>query len=273
MKQLSVSVISLYFMMLGSVIQGQEPVPDTLNNINLESFADTIGSDALDHDRIDSLHIKIDSILKSSYGIEDQTSKKGEKLSTAVGLKLSNLGLGLELTMAFNEKFSIRFSGSYYQLNTSELDENLNIELSNSQLVGGAYLVGDYHFLKFMHATVGVVYRASKEEGVAKPTEGLTIGGIEIPADIVGQIAYAIEQNSIGYYAGIGLGRTISFKRRVAFSFSLGGYYIPNPPTVKVEASGMLSPTANENTQNQISENTGDQKLHPFVSVQISYRL
>jgi hypothetical protein len=190
-----------------------------------------------------------------------------------VGIKLSTFGIGMELTLAFNQKFSMRFSGSYYQLSTATIGDAANVDLTQSQYAGGAYLVVDYQFVSFMHASVGILYKVNVEEGSARAAEGLTIGGIEIPANIVGEVAYAIEQNAIGYYAGVGFGRTISFKRRVAFSLSLGGYYIPAEPTVTVEASGMLSPTANENTQNQISENNGSQKLFPFVGIQLSYRL
>jgi hypothetical protein len=220
---------------------------------------------------MDSLLIKVDSIINQSYGIKEQTNEKGQRLQTAVGLKLSSLGIGLELTLAFNPKFSLRFSGSFYQLNTAV--SNADAEIAFSQFTGGTYLVADYQFVKFMHATVGILYAVNVEEGAARSTEGLTVGGIEIPAQIVGEIAYAIEQNSIGYYAGVGFGRTISFERRVAFSLSLGGYYIPKEPTVSVEASGMLSPTDNESTRNQISENNGFQKLYPFISIQVSYRL
>lgn len=264
MKPSIACLLGLSCLLLTSPIMSQEPVTDTISN------------EKSDYDRIDSLHMKIDSLLMKDYGIKPQTNEKGEKLHTAIGSKASNLGVGLELTMAFNEKFSLRFSGTYYQFeseSTEGWDEPVGIDVAHESLGGGAYLLADYQFIKFMHATAGIIYKVAKESGTAHPTSGVTVGGIEIPADIVGQISYAIEQKSIGYYAGVGFGRTISLKKRVAFSASLGGYYIPAQTKVKIEASEMLSPTASIATKKAVEQNVGNQQFYPFISIQFSYRL
>ena len=265
MKQ-TILCLSIVFTFLFSFpVMSQTIVSDTTSNENAE------------YDRIDSLNMKIDSLLMKDYGITQQTNEKGQKLHTAIGLKATNLGLGLELTLAFNEKFSIRFSGTYYQFNTESTDvgwdEPVDFEVSHEAVTGGAYLVADYQVVKFMYVTAGIIYKVDKESGTAHPTSGLTIGGIEIPADIVGQITYAIEQKSIGYYAGVGFGRTISLKKRVAASVTLAGYYIPAQKTVEFEASGMLTPTVSDSQKNTLEENVGNQQFYPYISVQISYRL
>ena len=233
--------------------------------------ANKIDTDKL-HSRIDSLSLVLDSVLTETYNIEKKTTKDGHLIHTAIGMKVSSLGIGAELVLSVHAVVNVRLSASYFQhTQTDQLhNESVEADITHENIVGGAYLLVDYQFNKWVHATAGILYKVDKENGTAHPTGGLTIGGIEIPSDVVGQISYAIQNNGVAPYIGAGFGRSISLDKKIAFSADVGVYYYDNQ-TVEMEATGMLEPTAIQ--KNTLIENAGNQKFFPFFGIQLTYRI
>ena len=226
------------------------------------------------HRKLDSLSMKMDSILMDKFDVKQDSTKDGQLIHNAIAIKASSLGLGFESILSVHAKVNIRLSLSYFKIAESEqlYDGAIEYDLAHENVIGGAYIFVDYQFHKLLHATAGILYRVDKESGTAHPVSGITIGGIDIPADVVGQISYAIEKNAIAPYLGIGFGRSISLEKKVSFSADIGVYYT-NALIVEVEATGMLSPTAIKLNENQISDNIRHSGFWPYFSIQLSYRI
>lgn len=199
---------------------------------------------------------------------KDTTSLK----HSAIGAKLSTMGIGLEYVVAINKIIYMRLSASYYRLNDVETlyENSVPVDVASENIIGGAYIMFDFQLLKRWHATAGIIYKVDRLEGAGQAASGITIGGVEIPGEVVGNISYAVINNGIAPYLGIGYGRSITFEKRLSFCADVGVYY-HNNKKVEVEATGMLRPTALQ--KEQLEENAGTQKFFPYVSVQLSLRI
>jgi len=239
-----------------------------------ETDQKNVSDNAALHRKLDSLTTKVDSILMDQYDIKKDTTKDGLLIHNAIAIKASSLGLGFESILSVHAKINIRLSLSYFKISGAEqfYSETVEYDLTHENIIGGAYIFVDYQFHKFFHATAGIIYRVDKESGSAHPVSGITIGGIEIPAEVIGNISYAIEKNAFAPYLGIGIGRSISLKKKISFSADFGVYYT-KALKVDINATGMLTPTASDLNKNQIINNVDVSGFWPYGSIQLSYRI
>ena len=190
----------------------------------------------------------------------------------AIGIKVSSLGLGLEIIKSFNKNFNLRLGGSYYKQNYAQWKyDDSDLAAFVYGQVGSISLIADWYFLKSVHLSGGVFYNMTVVKKESKLSESYYVGEIEVTPETVGSVFVSWFPNEICPYLGIGFGRTISRNEVVAFNFDLGALY-QGSPKVAMEANGMVAPTANEDQRKLMENNVKGYQFYPFINFQLSFR-
>lgn len=191
----------------------------------------------------------------------------------ALAIKASSMGFGAEVVKSFNEKINLRLGGSYFKQKYSyTFAEGFDTKALNYTTVGSVTLIADWHFIDWMHLSGGVLYNFTELEIESKISEAHKIGDIYVTPETIGSIYYRLNPNEICPYLGLGFGRTISKNKIVSFNFDLGAVY-QGSPKVTLRATGMVSPTANEEQREILEDNVKEYKFFPFISFQLSFRI
>lgn len=239
MKNLSILLLIISFMGFSSIISAQEEVKGGNNGADLSKMLKT-------------------SNFTPGWGI---------------GVKAGTLGAGLDIVKAFNKNFTLRVGASYYSqdFKISTFDD-LGGNAFNYTTVGSVSVLFDWYFTRSVYLSAGLMYNMSVLEFESKATESQNFGEIEIKPETIGSINYKMKPNDICPYLGIGFGHTISRDKTVAFNFDLGTLY-QGSPKVTLDATGMVSPTANDNQIKLLNDNVKNYKFYPFINFEISFRL
>ncbi len=223
-------------------------------------------------------------VLGLSSQLTAQQSESGSDLSKiiktseftpgwAIGVKASTFGFGGELVKSFNEKFNLRLGGSYYKQNYDyTFVEGLDTKGINYSTIGAISLIADWHLANWFHLSGGVLYNMTELEIESKATESHQFGEIEVAPETIGSVYYRLNPNELCPYLGLGFGRTISRNKVVSFNFDVGAVY-QGAPKVTLEATGMVSPTANEDQRQLLEDNVKDYKFFPFINFQLGFRI
>lgn len=191
----------------------------------------------------------------------------------AIGIKASTLGFGGEIVKSFNESFNLRLGGSYFKQKYSlSFADAIADDSWTYTTVGSVSLIMDWHFSRVVHLSAGVLYNMSVLKVESLPTESQNIGDIEVTPETIGTLTYQLTPNEICPYFGIGFGRSISKNKVVSFNFDLGAVY-QGSPKVSLEATGMVSPTANEEQRKLLEDNVKDLRFFPFLNFQLSFKI
>jgi hypothetical protein len=191
----------------------------------------------------------------------------------AIGIKASSFGFGGEIVKSFNEKFNLRLGGSYFKQNYNyTFVDGLDTKGINYSTVGAVSLIADWHFTNWFHLSGGVLYNMTELEIESKATESHQFGEIEVTPETIGSVYYRLNPNELCPYLGLGFGRTISKSKVVSFNFDLGAVY-QGSPKVTLEATGMVSPTANESQRQLLEDNVNEYKFFPFINFQLGFRI
>ncbi|PLX08074.1 MAG: hypothetical protein C0598_12475 [Marinilabiliales bacterium] len=190
-----------------------------------------------------------------------------------IGIKASTFGFGADVIKSFNQNFTLRLGGSYMKqdIKISTFDD-LGGSAFNYTTLGSISLIFDYYIFRSVYISAGAMYNMTKLEFESQAEESQTIGNIEISPETIGSVTYTLLPNEICPYLGIGFGHTLSRNKLVAFNFDLGAVY-QGSPKVKLDATGMVTPTANPEQQQLLQENVKDWKFYPFMNFQLSFRI
>jgi len=206
---------------------------------------------------------------------ENENSKRIEEFSPgwALAIKASSMGFGGEVIKSFSEKFNLRLGGSYFKQKYSyTFAEGFDTKALNYTTVGSVTLIADWQFIDWMHLSGGVLYNFTELEIESKLSEAQKIGDIDVTPETIGSIYYRLNPNEICPYLGLGFGRTISKNKIVSFNFDFGAVY-QGSPNVTLRATGMVSPTANEDQRKILEDNVKEYNFFPFISFQLSFRI
>jgi len=219
--------------------------------------------------------------LASTIAISQETTSSDEVITKTknftagwgIGIKASSFGFGADIIKSFNQNFTLRLGGSYYKqdFKVAQLDD-LGAEALNYTSLGSVSLLFDYYVFRSVYLSAGVFYNMNTIEFESKATEPQTIGNIEVTPETLGTIKYTLNPNEVCPYLGIGFGHTISRNKLVAFNFDLGAIY-HGSPKVKLDATGMVSPTANPEQQQLLQDNVKQWQFYPFLNFQLSFRI
>lgn len=278
-KSLPILVAVLLIVSLSSQLIAQEtPVPkssvDTLNHKMAPAFlklynqnTKQVASDTL---------ISVQSEPQQHDSANPKEKKQKNRTFSpgwALGIKASSFGPGIEIVKSFTEVFSIRLGGTYMKLDYEMgLEDALSVGDQGTITTGSVSLLGDFNFLSFMHFTGGIIYNMNTLDLYSEATDDYYVGEIQVDPQTLGSLTYSLTPNAVCPYVALGFGRSISRYRIVSFTFEAGLIY-QGPPKVGLEATGMLSPTANYAQQKLLESNVQNFTIYPVVNFQLSFRV
>lgn len=190
----------------------------------------------------------------------------------ALGIKAGTAGYGGELSKKLSRSFDLRLG--YAMLSTSQ---SLDLEVDKRKLAVTADVALGIPSAKLDWHPGAASFRFTFGAGLpnnnigvtGKLKETFTYGEIVVSPEEIGTFAMDIKWNAVAPYVGIGFGRNVP-KKRVSFTIDMGSYYIGSP-SVKLNPTGMLSPTADQ--QSVMEGNMVDYKWHPVLNFQFNVKI
>jgi hypothetical protein len=202
----------------------------------------------------------------------------------AIGGKGGTLGLGLELTVGLGPQWSGRFGLNGF--NYSDRREESDIEYDAEAELRTATALLDFHPGGHgFRLTAGAVWNGTKVEGSSlRPASGFyDIGGVRVPADLLGTLDAEAEFDPFAPYAGLGWGNAVGAHQKVGFSFDIGAMFqgeadVELTPVLPAN-SPLNDPIAREALRillereaRDIEEDAADYDIYPVVSIGMTYR-
>lgn len=195
--------------------------------------------------------------------------------SIGAGVSVGTNGLGLQLTAGFTEKLNARVGGHFF---SAEMEGDTDLDDTNMFYTADGNLsfvsgIVDFHPTGgSFRISAGAFYNTLTGGGSVTPNEDIDVEGRAYTPSEVGTLAVDVDFDSkIAPYAGLGFGNAIS-GGRFGFTLDLGVLYVGSP-NVDLTASGMLTPTASAEQEQQIERNLESVKWYPVINLGFTTRL
>ncbi len=204
----------------------------------------------------------------------------------AITAKAGTLGGGVELTVGLSPQVNVRLGANAYDYTENDREVSGIFYDATARLRTATALL-DYHPGGHgFRLSAGAIYNDTRVEGSSlPPASGIyDIGGVPVPASLVGTLDGRIEWDPLVPYVGIGWGNAVGPGRRVRFALDLGAIFqgkgkatlTPNiPPGSPINST----PGAREALQilldreeREIEDDVADYTVYPVVAVGVSYR-
>lgn len=182
---------------------------------------------------------------------------------TALGIKASTLGAGVELAQSLSPRTNIRFglNGYTHDFGSTEAGINYNFDL---KLRSGTLLLDWHPFGGSFRATLGGLYNRNKIEGRA--SGDLNIGDNVYTTTLNGEITF----RRGAPYAGIGWGRPVGARKTFDFAFDLGVVY-QGSPKVTLRAEGVSQADLDKEAR-ELEASLDDYKYYPVIAFTFSFQ-
>ncbi len=202
----------------------------------------------------------------------------------AIGGKAGTLGAGVELTVGLGRQWNTRLGVNGFDY--SDRREESDIEYDAEAQLRSATALLDFHpGGRGFRLTAGAVWNGTKVEGSSlRPDSGFyDIGGVPVPADILGTLDAEADFDPFAPYAGIGWGNAVGANQKIGFSFEIGTMFqgeadVELTPVLPAD-SPINTPLAREALQilldreeREIEEDAADYDIYPVVSIGLTYR-
>ncbi len=164
------------------------------------------------------------------------------KIGFDVGLRLSSLGYGVEVSKTVFKKLDTRATfqlGSYQTdgtIESKELKYDTKFNLSSWSLLADYHVFGGNFF-----TTVGVIGNGNKIDATVGPSASRRIGSRTYTATEQGSLTANITWPSMAPYVGVGFGGQQSNEGH--WRFELGAMF-QGSPKVSMSGTGMIAPSA-----------------------------
>jgi hypothetical protein len=175
------------------------------------------------------------------------------------------------MSKSISKRFDVRINGSYlgysYDLSklSTELQGNADLRLG----VVGGFL--DFYIFRFLYLSGGASYNLTRVTILGQLNKSINVGDIQLEPEDVGTLEVAITP---GWKANPYLGFGLNFRRKKQFNMGLEfGVFFQGPPSVKLQATGMLTPTASEEQERLMEKNISPLIYYPYVALRFSYHL
>lgn len=203
----------------------------------------------------------------------------------AIGGKGGTLGLGVELTVGLGQQWNTRLGVNGFD--HSDQREESDIEYDVEAQLRSATALLDFHpGGRGFRLTAGAVWNGTKVEGSSlRPASGFyNIGGVPVPADILGTLDAEADFDPFVPYAGLGWGNAVGANQKVGFSFDIGAVFqgeadVELTPVLPAGSPIHTVPGAREALQilldreeGEIEEDASDYDIYPVVSIGVTYR-
>jgi len=182
----------------------------------------------------------------SAQDMSDNTQKTSTRQGFYFGAHVSTNGWGVNARYAFTDKFSIRTGYETLEFAYDfDFDENdVEYEAEFDFKTGGILLLADYSYTKNLYISAGVIFNSYNPAVSGVAVSDLEYGDIVIPAEDIGSFKFEAESKlKVSPYVGAGYQAFFGKRDGIIFNFETGLYYM-GPPDLKIEADGLLSPTA-----------------------------
>lgn len=217
------------------------------------------------------------SLLLMVFGVISLLAQ--DEFSPGLGLaaKSSTNGFGGDAVFNFHKRMSLRLGYERMALATSfnfeeesvEYDANVNYE------TGSMSLLFDYYLARHLFVTAGAGWNLFHGVVDGEAASAMQYGDIEIPKDKIGNFNFQVDPSmQISPYAGIGFGRTLGLKKRMGFSFEMGGFY-QGSPDFTIASTGLLSPTSNPDQDHEarLEKQVSQYTIYPVLKLSVSYKI
>lgn len=203
--------------------------------------------------------------------------------NAGIAATVGTLGPGVQVAFKTTQKLNVRVGGSYFAVGVNdEIDDEVDVRLDGNARVGAFSALADYHvFSNSFRVSAGARINLFKVDGDGVPVEpycfGDEVDGVcqdklfqpERLGTLGGTVKYA---NPVQPYLGLGFGNLGRGDSRVTVMFDLGVIYTGSPE-IELEATGLLSPTANEEQEADLNEGLESFVLYPVFSFGIGVRI
>ncbi len=193
------------------------------------------------------------------------------------GGQLSTNGWGFDIKYIFNKSITLKSGvetlAFFHDFNFDEngIDYNASLDYTT----GGVFLLADFNYTKNLYVSLGAALNLLNPKVKGHAVSDLKYGDIIIPASQVGDFVFSLTPGyKISPYAGVGLRSFLGKKERIIYYFETGFYYV-GAPNIEIEATGLLSPTANPaHSQQEVFENQLSQyKFYPVIKFSLAFKL
>jgi hypothetical protein len=203
----------------------------------------------------------------------------------AIGGKAGSLGLGVELTVGLGRQWNTRLGVNGF--NYSDRREESDIEYDAEANLRTASALLDFHpGGRGFRLTAGAIWNGTKVEGSSlRPDSGFyDIGGVRVPADLLGTLDAEAEWDPFAPYLGLGWGNAVGANQKIGFSFDVGAIFqgeadVELTPVLPADSPINTTPGAREALQilldreeSDIEDDAADYDIYPVVSIGVTYR-
>ncbi|MDD2380556.1 MAG: hypothetical protein PHS40_11550 [Mariniphaga sp.] len=194
-----------------------------------------------------------------------------------VGGQATTNGLGFNLKYIFNKRLTLKAGVESMRLSHSFLleEDDMSYDAKVNYKTGGMFLLADFFYTRALYLSGGVMMNDFQPYMTGRAAESLEYGDINIPASKVGDFRITIEPElKYSPYGGLGIRTFMGKNKMVTWNFETGIYYM-GPPNISIEATGLLSPTADPaHGQKEILEKQfSAYNLYPVVKLALSLRI
>jgi hypothetical protein len=191
-------------------------------------------------------------------------------LTAAAGTR----GVGGGAALRVTDRINVRANVHVLPYSHSETDVLDDIEVTfdaDVNLVSGIAVIDWFAFSNAFRFTAGAVINGNSGSGTVIPREPLSVGARTYAPDELGILTGDVQLGSaVAPYLGIGLGNALT--RRIGFLADVGVMY-QGSPSVDLEATDLLEPTAAPDQEAQLEDNLSWAQFYPVVSIGLSVRL
>ncbi|HEV7509910.1 MAG TPA: hypothetical protein VGS07_33870 [Thermoanaerobaculia bacterium] len=207
---------------------------------------------------------------------------RGEVAVTAKG---GTLGGGVELTVGLTPLLNVRLGGNAFNY-TDDRREVSGIFYDATARLRTASALLDFHpGGGGFRLSAGAIYNDTRIDGNSLvPASGLyDIGGVQVPAALVGTLDGQIKFDPVVPYVGLGWGNAVGPGRRLRFAADVGAMFQGKGKVTLTPQIPAGSPLDNsvaraalqvllDREEADIEKDVADYTVYPVVSIGISYR-
>lgn len=207
---------------------------------------------------------------------------RGEVAVTAKG---GTLGLGAELTVGISPQWNVRLGGNAFNYTDKSREVSGIVYDAKARLRTASGLLDFHPGGGGFRLSAGAIYNDTKVDGNSLvPASGFyDIGGVQVPAALVGTLDGQIKFDPVVPYVGLGWGNAVGPGRRVRFAADIGAMFqgkgkvtltpqIPAGSPLNNPAARAALQVLLDREEGDIANDVADYTVYPVVSIGVSYR-
>jgi len=189
----------------------------------------------------------------------------------------STNGLGANLVYSFTEKLMVRagYEKLKFNLGFDFNEDDITYDANLDYKTGSISVLADYYLFRNVYLTGGLGFHLFNPYLEGEAARDWKYGDIYISPEDIGDFRFSFEPSlRIAPYAGLGFGRNMALEKKVAFHIETGFFYL-GKPDVAIEATGLLSPTADpaHGQEELFEEQLEKYRFYPVIKFGISVKL